>query len=238
MKNDLIVNGDCVNFISKIEDDSIDLICIDPPYEINYNNLDWDKSDQLNWKFLFQEFKRVLSPRGNLIIFQGWSNVCETISEGKQLFLLKNWIIYDRIKGRGAKTNLVSTREDILWFTSSEEYTYNKIFSSILKKTKGMGEKNGSPYRAMSNIWSDISPIVPWSKDRVDHPTQKPISLLERIITIFSNEGDVVLDCFAGSGTTAIACENLNRQYIMIEKEKKYFDIMKDRVQMNHGRLA
>jgi len=224
-----VTHSNCMDEIVKIPDNSIDLIVIDPPYEINYNNESWDKK-QLDWKFLFVEFNRMLKPTGNLIIFQGWSNVCETITIGEQYFTLNNWIIYDRIKGRGAKRNLVSTREDILWFIKSNDYTYNKIYSTIKKKTGGLGKKNNQECRALSNVFTDISPIVPWSKERVGHPTQKPIQLLERLITIFSNENDIVLDCFAGSGTTGVAAKNLNRQYILIEQSEEYIEIIRDRL--------
>lgn len=223
-----LINGDCSGELLNISSEQIDLIVIDPPYEINFQNLDWDKKE-LNWTFLFSQFQRILKPTGSLIIFQGWSNVCETIQEGNKFFELKNWIIYDRIKGRGAKTNLVSTREDILWYSKSNDYCYNKIYSDIPKKTKGMGEKNGQLNRALSNVWTDISPIVPWSKEHNSHPTQKPEKLLERIINIFSNENDLVLDCFAGSGTTGIVCKKLNRNFILIEKELEYLEIIKSR---------
>lgn len=95
-------------------------------------------------------------------MFQGWNNVCQTKTILDKFFQIQNWIIYDRIKGRGTKTNLVSTREDILWYTNSKKpKTYNKIYSNIPKKTKGMGEKNGQENRALTNVWYDISPIVP-----------------------------------------------------------------------------
>ena len=102
---------------------------------------------------------------------------------------------------------MVSTREDILWYIKdSKQYTYNKLPSTIVKKTGGtIGRKNGNKYRALSNVWTDISPIVPWSKERVSHPTQKPVAIMDRIINIFSNKNDVVLDPFAGSGTTAVS---------------------------------
>lgn len=228
MKSEIIL-GDCVNLLNNINTNSIDCIVIDPPYEINYNNEIWDNK-MLDWTILFQNFHRILKDTGNLIIFQGWSNVCDTIQIGKKYFTLNNWIIYDRIKGRGAKTNVVSTREDILWFIKSDSYTYNKIYSNIPKKTKGMGLKNKQPNRALSNIWSDISPIVPWSKERVKHPTQKPLQLMERIITIFSNENDLILDCFAGSGSTLVAAKNLHRQFIGIEKEESYYNIITKRL--------
>lgn len=146
---------------------------------------------------------------------------------------IKNWIIYDRIKGRGAKTNLVSTREDILWYVKGGNgYTYNKIPSTIKKKTGGMGKKNGNEFRALSNVWTDISPIVPWSKERVKHPTQKPISLMERCVEIWSDQGDIILDPFMGSGTTGVACKNLNRNFIGIELDETYFNIAKERIEV------
>lgn len=229
MKNKIIL-GDCFDNLSKIEDNSIDLIAIDPPYEISYENLDWDKKI-LNWVNLKDEFYRILKPTGNLIVFQGWSNVSETKKILEDKFKLKNWIIWDRIKGRGANTNMVSTREDILWLVKSEKYTYNKIYSTIKKKTGGLGVKNGQECRALSNVWTDISPIVPWSKERVSHPTQKPIQLMERIITIFSNENEIVLDCFAGSGSTGVAAKNLNRNFILMEKDENYHNIIINRLE-------
>jgi site-specific DNA-methyltransferase (adenine-specific) len=227
--NEKIILGDCFENLEKIEDNSVDLIAIDPPYEIFYEKLEWDKKS-LNWEELSEEFYRILKPTGNLIIFQGWSNVSETKNEIEKKFKLKNWIIWDRIKGRGANTNMVSTREDILWFIKSDKYTYNKIYSTIKKKTKGLGEKNGQECRALSNVWTDISPIVPWAKERVKHPTQKPLQLMERIITIFSNEDDLVLDCFAGSGSTGVAAKKLKRNFIMIEKETEYHEIIVNRI--------
>jgi len=225
-----VILGNCFDHLSEIGDDSIDLISIDPPYEISFENLEWDKK-VLNWKNLTDEFYRILKPNGNLIVFQGWSNVSETKSALEKKFNLKNWIIWDRIKGRGANTNVVSTREDILWLTKSNNYTYNKIYSNIKKKTGGLGQKNGQDCRALSNVWTDISPIVPWSKERVSHPTQKPIQLMERIITIFSNENDLVLDCFAGSGSTGVAAKNLKRNFIIIEKDENYHKIILERLE-------
>jgi len=229
--SDNIFCADCFDLLKFIKSNSIDLIAIDPPYEINFEQNNWDKLNSLDWETLAYEFNRILKNTGSLIIFQGWSNVLKTQEVLNKHFLLKNWIIYDRIKGRGAKTNLVSTREDILWYVKSENYTYNKMPSTIKKKTGGtIGRKNGCEYRALSNVWTDISPIVPWSKERVKHPTQKPLQLMDRIINIFSNEKDVVLDCFAGSGSAVVSAINNNRKYIGIEKDKKYFEIIKKRI--------
>lgn len=230
MKRNKLYNENCIPRLKHLikQGIKVDAIITDPPYEIGYNNEEWDKVN-LDWKVLYKLFYKILKPTGNLLIFQGWSNVCNTIRANRK-FILKNWIIYDRIKGRGAKTNLVSTREDLLWFVKSKEYTYNKIPSNVVKKTGGMGTKNGCKYRALSNVWSDISPIVPWSPERVKHPTQKPVALMERCINIWTNKGDIVLDPFMGSGSTGVACNNLSRKFIGIEINRDYYSIAKERL--------
>ena len=207
---------DCLTLLKSLEDNSIDLIATDPPYCINYENIEWDKNGSLDWNIIAKECSRVLKDNGSIALFQGWSEVVKTKELFDQFFTLKNWIIYDRIKGRGTKTDLVSTREDILWYVNNERtYTYNKISSTIKKKTGGtIGKRNGNEFRALSNVWTDISPIVPWSKERVKHPTQKPLALMERIVNIFSNPTDVILDPFMGSGTTLVAAKKLGRNYI------------------------
>jgi site-specific DNA-methyltransferase (adenine-specific) len=224
-----LYHDDCLDVLQNIPDNSIDLVCIDPPYEISYNNEDWDKGS-LDWHKLFQEYYRILKDTGNLVVFQGWSNVSSTKIIGEEYFCLRNWIIWARIKCRGAKTNFGSDREDILWFSKTPTYTFNKIYSNTKKKTSGMGTKNGQLNRSLTNVWYDISPIVPWSPERCAHPTQKPLQLMERIITIFSNEGDLVVDSFCGSGSTCVAAKNLNRKFIGIEKNLEYFNIANQRL--------
>lgn len=199
----------------------VDAIITDPPYNISYSS--WDKNFDIKKALLL--CKKLLKDDGNLILFQGWSNVCQTKQILDEHFQIQNWIIWDRIKGRGGTKNFVSTREDILWYSNGSNFTYNKIYSNTPKKTKGMGEKNGQTNRALTNVWYDISPIVPWSKERNGHPTQKPLKLMERIVTIFTNENDTVLDFCMGSGSTGEACKNLNRNFIGIEKEKEWYDV-------------
>lgn len=222
--------GDTLKIIKDIPNKSIDLIVTDPPYNINY--CEFDKKI-IEWEILSKEFKRILKDNGSIVVFQGWSNVDKTKQILSEDFCLKDWIIYDRVKGRGGKRSLVSTREDILWFVNDKNnYTFNKIPSTIIKKTGGLGLKNGCKYRALSNVWTDISPIVPWSKERVKHPTQKPIQLMERCIKLWSNENDVIFDPFMGSGSTGVSAVRNNRHFIGIELEENYFNIAKDRIEV------
>jgi DNA modification methylase len=93
-----------------------------------------------------------------------------------------------------------------------------------------MGAKNGSEYRRLTNVWYDISPVAPMSKEYNGYPCQKPIALMERIITVFSNKGDTVLDFFCGSGTTGIACQNLNRKFILADNSEEAINLSLERI--------
>ena len=231
MKIDLY-NEDCKVILQDLVNRGIvvDTIIADIPY--NIKQADWDSG--FNLEDLLPFLSKVLKDGGNIIIFNGWSYVVETKLAMDKFFTIRNWIVYDRIKGRGAKTNVVSTREDILWYSKGEKvpYTFNRVMSNIPKKTGGLGKKNGETNRALSNVWSDISPIVPWSPERVKHPTQKPVQLMERCVQLWSNEGDTVLDFTMGSGSTGVACKNLNRNFIGIELNKEYFEIAIQRIEL------
>ena len=223
-----LYNDDCFKIMQQLIDQNIkvDAIIVDPPYIINYT--DWDK--EFNMPLAIDLCYKLLKDNGNLIMFQGWSNVCETKQLLDKKFNIQNWIAYDRLKGRGASKNLVSTREDILWYCKGNNPTYNKIYSNTPKKTGGLGVKNGQKNRALTNVWYDISPIVPWSKERNEHPTQKPLQLLERCVTIWTNENDTILDFTMGSGTTGEACKRLNRNFMGIEVNADYFNMARERL--------
>lgn len=223
-----LYNDDCFTVMKQLKEEGIkvDAIICDPPYIINY--AEWDK--EFNMPLAIELCYDLLKDDGNLILFQGWSNVAKTKELLDEKLTIQNWIVWDRIKGRGAKKNFVSTREDILWYCKGNNPTYNKIYSNIPKKTGGMGKKNGQECRALTNVWYDISPIVPWSPERNGHPTQKPLQLMERCVTIWTNEDDTVLDFTMGSGTTGEASVKLGRNFIGIEREEQWFDIAVKRI--------
>ena len=158
-----LYNDDCFKIMKQLKEENVkvDAIICDPPYIIKY--ADWDK--EFNMPLVIDLCYDLLKDDGNLILFQGWSNVAKTKELLDEKFTIQNWIVWDRIKGRGAKKNFVSTREDILWYCKGNNPTYNKIYSNIPKKTGGMGKKNGQECRALTNVWYEISPIVPWSPE-------------------------------------------------------------------------
>ena len=143
MKIDLY-NNDCKIVLQELVDKGIivDTIIADIPY--NIKQADWDSG--FNLEDLLPLLSKALKDGGNIIIFNGWSYVVETKLAMDKFFTIRNWIVYDRIKGRGAKTNVVSTREDILWYSKGEKvpYTFNRVMSNIPKKTGGLGVGNTS----------------------------------------------------------------------------------------------
>jgi site-specific DNA-methyltransferase (adenine-specific) len=223
-----LFNADCMDILPLIPDESVDLILTDPPYNIGY--ADWDKF--FNIPEITKQWYRILKHNGSVFCFAEWCFVCSVINKFDKRFKLNDWIIYDRIKGRRGRKGLVSTREDLLWYVKSNEWIFNKdkAYTTIKKKTKGMGEKNGRDTRALSNVWTDTSPIVSWSKELNIHPTQKPLQIAERILDLFSNTESVILDCYTGSGTFLEAAKNKKNTFIGIEKEPKYYDLAVARV--------
>lgn len=105
-----LILGDCLEKMKDIADESIDCVITDPPYSIGY--AEWDTFS--NIEQVSKELVRILKPNGSVFMFAGWSFVCNVIQKMDKNLTLQDWIIYDRVKGRGAKKRLVSTREDLL----------------------------------------------------------------------------------------------------------------------------
>jgi site-specific DNA-methyltransferase (adenine-specific) len=160
---------------------------------------------------------------------------------GSKYFKLRNRITWEREKGRGAKANWKNASEDIWFFTVSDDFTFNLDAVKQRRRVMAPYRENGKPkdwdeagkFRDThpSNLWTDIS--VPfWSMpENTDHPTQKPEKLLAKIILASSNAGDLILDPFAGSGTTAVVAKKLDRRFVAIESDEQYCLLAAKRLQ-------
>ncbi|MEY8757855.1 site-specific DNA-methyltransferase [Peribacillus frigoritolerans] len=219
-----LINGDVFNEIKKIDSNSIHLICTDPPYFISrktnfksgggdqkkYGSIsmefgEWDlEENSLNWFSLLQEFKRVLIPGGTMVIFYDIFKMDDiSIVAEKQKLKQKRIGIWE-------KTNPVPINAKVNYLSNSREF--------FISYTKGTKRTFNSYYdRAIYE-----APIVS-GKVRF-HPCQKPVSVLEKIIATHTNEGETVLDCFMGSGSTGQAAINLNRNFIGFELDNTYFN--------------
>ena len=247
MKENTIIQGNCLEVLKKIPDKSIDLIFADPPYNLQLKdelfrpdqssveavNNDWDKFedyksyDQFSKSWL-KECKRVLKDGGSIWVIGSYHNILRI---GNILQDLGYWILNDIIwhktnpmpNFRG--TRFTNAHETLLWCTTSRDAKYTFNYQNLKELNDG---------KQMRSDW--YIPICS-GKERLRkknnqraHPTQKPESLLYRIILASSKEGAVVLDPFLGSGTTAVISKKLKRNYIGIENNKEYIKLAKKRL--------
>lgn len=238
MSNIELYNEDCNVIMPTLSPNSIDCLIVDLPYfQVVKNEFDnqWkDVNEYLNWVNITLSYViSLLKDNANIIIFSSRqlsrhiANICDKLSLNEV-----RTIIWARKRGfnntRGHA--LASGYEPILHFCKGNKGTFNnikiKVESNRPEYTTG-SLKDGI---TLSDVWTDIPALPHNSKEKVDHPTQKPIKLMERIVSLYTNEGDTVLDYCMGSGSTGVACKNLNRNFIGIEKDTEYFNIAKDRL--------
>jgi site-specific DNA-methyltransferase (adenine-specific) len=176
----------------------------------------------------------LLKPTASVYICGDWRSGAAIQRVGGRYLRLRNRITWEREKGRGAKANWKNASEDVWFFTVGDDYTFNVEAVKQRRKVIAPYRDNGEPkdwsdtphgkYRDThpSNLWTDLT--VPfWSMpENTDHPTQKPEKLLAKIILASTNPGDLVLDPFAGSGTTAVAAKKLGRRFTAIEADERY----------------
>lgn len=236
--NGYLVNGDCIRAMKCIPNDSVDCVVCDLPYfkvvDADFDNA-WKSSEEyLSWvEECVVECKRVLKENGNILLFtsrQYNRHVCNILDK---YFVEKRIIIWARKRGfnttRG-KT-LASGYEPICYYCNGDNGVFNNI---KIKPQSNRKEYNTGILKdgiCLSDVWTDISALPHNSKEKVNHPTQKPVKLMERIITLFTNEEDLVLDFCMGSGSTGVACKNTNRDFIGIELNEDYFEIAKQRLE-------
>jgi len=234
-----ILLGDCLELMKDIPDGSVDMILADLPYGTTSNK--WDAV--IPFEPMWELYWKVLKPTG-VIVLTASQPFSSALIMSQPKYFKHEWIW---LKNRGS--NFANTvrepmkeHEQVLVF-SKGKWTYNKQ----MQERTGAGldrvkynvkfESKSENYREFAgrteNQLSDLRVPSSWQKFNCEvglHPTQKPVALFEYIIKTYSNEGDLVLDNCAGSGTTAIACLNTKRQFIVMEKEQKYYDIILKRV--------
>jgi adenine-specific DNA-methyltransferase len=229
--------GDVLENLSRMDSECVDLIFADPPYNIgkDFDGLkeDWAESDFLDWSFQWiKECHRVLKPFGTFYLMNSTENMPHFDLECRALFTVKSRIVwYYDSSGVQAKRYFGSRYEPILMLTKhAEKYTFNHreilVEARTGAKRKLIDYRKDPPrpyntWKVPGNVWT--FPRVRYRMTEYEnHPTQKPEALLERIIRVSSNPGDLVLDPFAGSFTTCAVAKRLGRQSIGIEINEEY----------------
>ena len=202
-----ILHGDCVRVMRTLPSESIDLALTDPPYLVNYAPRDGRQitgDDRDDWlEPAYSEMYRLLKPDAFCVSFYGWPHVDRFMATWKHC-------------GFRPVSHFAIVKD----YSSREGYT-SSFHEVAYLLAKGRPEKPTHPPRDVLEFHYTGNPL---------HPNQKPVDVIQKLIEAFSQRGDVVLDPFAGSGTTGIAARNCDRDFILIEKLPRYFQSAKKRL--------
>ncbi len=234
MNNIEIITGDAFIELGNIGTDSVDLIVADPPYNIgkdygnNHDVQGFDEYLSLSRNWLGQA-RRVLKPTGTLYVFMGFrfiSYLYDILDRELKMFF-NTWIVWHYTQGMGKTKGFSPRHDDILMFTKSKDFKFN--LDSIRVPQKYYRDRNNMRGANPGDVW-EFSHVHYCNENRQDHPTQKPEGIIERMVLASSDEGDLVVDPFSGSGTTLRVCQQLNRRAIGIEVNPDYVNMTKDRL--------
>ena len=224
-----VVVADCSDLLKSLPDSSVQLIICDPPYNILM--ADWDQhANYLSWaRHWLDEAHRVLSDTGNFVIFgglqyQGEAGSGDLLSilhdvRQRQLFNLVNLVIWNYPNGMSAHRFFANRHEEIIWLTKSSKYffdldavrePFDEATKRVYMRDKRLRPESIEKGRNPTNVWQ-IPRLNGNAKERVGHPTQKPMAIIKRLVKALSYEGSVVLDFFAGSAVTTRVSMELGR---------------------------
>jgi len=231
-----ILLGDCLELMKDIPNGSIDMILCDLPY--GTTACKWDTI--IPFEPLWEQYKRIIKDNGAIVLTASQPFTSALVMSNVKMFKYE-WIWDKRVASNSqlAKYQPLKIHENILVFGNGIVYKPQGLLDCNILRTndnrsKGVGhigsEKKRKEFlQTKTGYPKSIINFKPSNINKL-HPTQKPVALFEYLIKTYTNEGDLVLDNCAGSGTTAIACLNTNRQFIVMEKEQKYYDIILKRV--------
>jgi len=233
-----LYQGDCVEIMSGFPDSSVNhIICDLPFYGVVSDEWDnqWENEDQyLDWiETIVKHYKRILCDNGNIFLFTGRQMNRKIATILDKYFQEKRIIIWARKRNfnntRGKA--LASGYEPICYYVNGDSGIFNNLKIKPNTNRKEYTDGTLKDGITLSDVWADIPALPHNSKEKLDHPTQKPQKLIERLILIGTNPGDLVLDSCGGTGTLAIECMKNDRNWIVIEKEEKYCKIAEERIQ-------
>jgi site-specific DNA-methyltransferase (adenine-specific) len=245
------IQGNCTEVVSSLRQGSVDLLVLDPPYNLNkrFGDTTFSRRPVDEYAEWLSEILEALLPlmktTGTVYVCGDWHTSASIFTAIAPRLKVRNRITWEREKGRGAKTNWKNSSEDIWFCTVGDNYTFNVESVKLRRKViapyrsddgspKDWSETQDGNFRDThpSNLWSDIS-IPFWSMpENTDHPTQKSEKLVSKLILASSQPGDLVLDPFLGSGTTSVVAKKLGRKYIGIEMEEEYALLAERRLEL------
>ena len=232
----ILVLGDCLENMKKMQSKTIDCIITDIPY-FQVVDDDWDNQWKNSEEYLefihncIKEFDRITKDDASIIMFTGRQYnrhialLLDKYFEERRIIIWSRKRAFNNTRGKA----LASGYEPICYYTKGNP-VFNNIKIQSESKRKEYTEGTLKDGVSLSDVWSDIPALPHNSKEKVKHSSQKPIALMERCVLLCSKENDTVLDPFMGSGSTGVACKNLNRTFIGIEANKEHFELAKHRI--------
>ena len=235
-----LYEGDCLNILPKLADNSVDMLLVDLPY--GTTACKWDSVIPLDQ--LWKQYNRICKKNAAMVFTA--AQPFTTILASSNIENFKYEWIWEKPQGTNpmnAKVMPLKSHENILVFyrkkpTYNPQMWYSTPYSGFSSNVSKIGEVYGSQQsKHRDNPEGSRYPktILKYKQEKGLHPTQTPVGLMEYLIKTYTNEDEIVLDNTMGSGTTGVACMNTNRKFIGIESDKKYFDIAKERIKV--GRL-
>jgi DNA modification methylase len=231
----MLVSNDCLEYLYTLEDNSVDLVLTDPPYFIGFDGgKGWDSQWENEKKYLewcdqwTRECVRVLKPNRMLVVFgtlktDTFIKYKLQTSDNSELHS-QNEIIWSYNWGGRSKNNFARKHEYAWCWSKGETFLFNDDCVRVERKQK-VNIRTGKSFEKgtiPTCVWEKNNHTT--SKEYVNwHPTQKPLLILERIINGYTDKGDTVLDIFSGSGSTMIACDNTERNFIGCEIDEEYY---------------
>jgi len=229
--------GDCLERMKEIPDGSVDMVLTDPPY--GTTACKWDSIIPL--ELMWEQLKRIIKPNGAIVMTASQPFTTTLIASNMKMF--KYCWVWDKVKpstGLHAKIMPLKSTEDIVIFGKGK-ILYNPQMVSKKLRVEYKNDSNGETFggarvkRKHNNNGlgypKSLLTISNANQNNRLHPTQKPVTLMEYLIKTYTNENETVLDFTMGSGTTGVACKNLNRSFIGIEMDESYFNIAKERIE-------
>ena len=242
-----LYHGDCLEEMSKIPDGSVDLVLTDPPY--GTTACKWDSVIPL--RPMWEQLRRVIKENGAIVMTASQPFTSVLICSNLKMF--KYCWVWEKNKGsnfQSVKYQPFKEHEDVaVFYNKMPTYNAQRIARSQAGKSRlkynlpserGINPITGLKTKTNKQDAETRSPksIIRFNCEMGRHPTQKPVALMEYLIKTYTNEGDTVLDFTMGSGTTGVACNNLNRNFIGIEKDEEYFNLAKRRIEESQPQYA
>ena len=230
-----LYRGDCLEVMKSIPDGSVDMILTDPPY--GTTACKWDSV--IPFEPMWKQLNRIIKANGAIALFGS-----EPFSSYLRISNIKNYKydwVWDKVKGGNfaiLKYQPYKTHELISVFSNKTHNYYPIKTPQKERKGKVYSSSNSAPLKyndGKEREYKDKHPksiltVSNANQKGKQHPTQKPVALMEYLIKTYTNENETVMDFTMGSGTTGVACKNLNREFIGIELDQEYFEIAKQRI--------